>query len=394
MSQQRLPVILALGVTQTIAWASSYYLPAILAAPIARDLGISPTYIFAAFSIAVLISGLIGPRVGRHIDRVGGRGLLAISNLVFAAGLVALALAQSLAMVGVAWLILGLGMGLGLYDSAFATLTRLYGREARSAITGIALIAGLASTVGWPLSAWGIEALGWRTTCLAWAAAHILLALPLNLALLPEPAPTLGAPAGDNGTPVIAMDRTMWLLAIAFAALWFVATAMASHLPGLLVAAGATHAQAVAAAALMGPAQVAARVVEARYLMGYHPLVSARLAAMAHPIAVLLLACGGAAFAPAFALVHGAGNGIMTIARGTVPLAIYGPANYGYRLGLLGAPARVAQALAPFLFAVLIEQFGAGAFVVSGLLGVVTLAAFLLIHAVVETPTAPVAAQQ
>lgn len=375
MSERRLPVVLALGVTQTVAWASSYYLPAIVAEPISRELGLSAVSIFAAFSVAVLISGLVGPWVGRHIDALGGRGVLCVSNLVFAAGLMGLSLATTLTGVVIAWVVLGLGMGIGLYDAAFATLGRLYGRSARSTITGISLIAGFASTVGWPLSAWGVDVFGWRATCMAWAVAHIVFALPINLMVVPRARP-IAAATEISATDGVVMDRNMWLLAFAFAGIWFVATAMAAHLPQLLEAAGATRIEAVAAAALMGPAQVAARVFEAGFLSRYHPLVSARIAAAAHPTAIGLLVVGGPLFAPVFALVHGAGNGILTIARGTVPLSIYGPVNYGYRLGLLGAPGRVSQAVAPVLFSVLIERFGVYALLISGVLGLATFVAF------------------
>lgn len=379
MAERRLSVVLALGATQTIAWASTYYLPAIMAAPISKDLGVSPVYVFAAFSASVLISGLVGPWMGRRIDSLGGREVLAFSNVVCAGGLALLAAAPNMAVLAVAWLILGLGMGLGLYDAAFATLGRLYGTSARSTITGISLLGGFASTIGWPLSAWGVEAIGWRDTCLAWAGVHLILALPLNLLFVPRiQNPTV--PAAGGPTAAIEMDRNMWLLAVAFAGIWFVATAMGAHLPKLLEAAGATPVQAVAAAALMGPAQVAARVFEAGFLSRYHPLVSARLASVAHPLAIGLLALGGAAFAPVFAFVHGAGNGILTIARGTVPLSIYGPQNYGYRLGLLGAPGRASQAFAPLLFSLVLENYGAYALVLSGALGVVTGAAFWLVR--------------
>jgi hypothetical protein len=147
-------VILALGTTQTIAWASSYYLPAILAAPIARDLGLAPTHVFGALSGALVIAGLLGPRVGHAIDTFGGRGLLATSNLVFAAGLLVLSVAQGPVLLIAAWVLLGIGMGMGLYEAAFATLARIYGANARRSITGITLIAGFASTLGWPLSTW------------------------------------------------------------------------------------------------------------------------------------------------------------------------------------------------------------------------------------------------
>ena len=185
MSDRQFPIILALGTTQTLAWASSYYLPAILADPIARDLGVSSNWVFAAFSASLVISAMLGPRIGRQIDLVGGRPVLSISNLMLAAGLVLLGFAYSIPMLVVAWLLLGIGMGFGLYDAAFAALGRIYGEAARRAITGITLIAGFASTVGWPLSAWGLDKIGWRDTCFAWAAAHILIGLPINLLMLP-----------------------------------------------------------------------------------------------------------------------------------------------------------------------------------------------------------------
>src|SRR6201991_3453152 len=178
-------LIVTLGITQTLAWASSYYLPAILADPIARDLGVSSNWIFGAFSASLVISGLLGPRVGRRIDVVGGRQVLSMSNVTLAAGLVLLSCSYSIWVLVAAWLLLGIGTGAGLYDAAFAALGRIYGQSARRAITGITLLAGFASTIGWPLTAWGLETIGWRNTCFAWAAAHILIGLPLNLVFLP-----------------------------------------------------------------------------------------------------------------------------------------------------------------------------------------------------------------
>lgn len=182
-----------------------------------------------------------------------------------------------------AWLIMGLAMGLGLYDAAFATLGRIYGEAARRPITGITLIAGFASTVAWPLTALGHATLGWRYTCAAWALAHILIGLPLNL-LLPRLRGSILETA-NRAKPYVPMDRNMWLLGFAFAAGWVVSTAMAAHLPRLLEAAGASATEAVAAAALVGPAQVAARIIEATFLARYHPLISARLSTVTHPLA-------------------------------------------------------------------------------------------------------------
>jgi predicted MFS family arabinose efflux permease len=380
MRERQFPIIVALGTTQTLAWASSYYLPAILADPIARDLGVSSNWIFAAFSASLVISALLGPRVGRQIDLVGGRQVLSVSNLVLAAGLVLLGCSYSIPVLVIAWLLLGVGMGFGLYDAAFGALGRIYGETARGAITGITLIAGFASTVGWPLSAWGLDTIGWRNTCFAWAAAHILIGLPINFFMLPA---VQGAKAAVAAAvkPHIPIDRTMVLLAFTFAAAWTVTGAMAAHMPRILEAAGATPVQAVAAGALFGPAQVVARIIEASFLSRYHPLLSTRLACLMHPIGAAILAVAGGGAASVFSIFFGLGNGILTIARGTLPLAIFGPQNYGYRLGLIGAPARMAQAAAPLLFGLLIDVMGSRVLIVSSALSLLALLALYLLRA-------------
>ncbi|WP_305669459.1 MFS transporter [Falsiroseomonas sp.] len=356
-------VVFALGTTQTLAWASTYYLPAILAAPMAREFGLSTAWVFGAFSAALVLSALAGPAVGRVIDAKGGRGMLTASNLVLGAGLLGMGLAGDAWTMAAAWLVLGLGMAMGLYDAAFATLAGLYGRAARGPITGITLIAGFASTVGWPLSALLEETVGWRGACFAWAALHLLVALPLNRLLVPKAPPPERQSAVTAPAEIPSTGRmTMPLLAYVFAASWFIAGAMAAHLPAMLQAAGATAAAAVAAGALIGPAQVAARVAEFGLLRRFHPLVSARLAMLGHPLGALaLLLVGGpaaAAAAAAFAVLHGMGNGVMTIAKGTLPLAVFGPGGYGARQGLLGAPARLLQAASPFLFGLMLERGG------------------------------------
>lgn len=375
-----LKVVLALGTTQTLAWASGYYIPAILAAPVARDLATSPNWFFAAFSMSLLISALLGPAVGRRIDLIGGRGVLAISSVTFAAGLALLGASTSPLHLFAAWAVLGIAMGLGLYDAAFAALSRLYGLEARIPITGITLMAGFASTIGWPLTAWGVSTIGWRETCFAWAAVHLLVALPLNLLVIPRAAlqpPPANAAAASR--PHVPMDRPMWLLAFAFAGGWVVTAAMAAHMPRLIQQAGASYADAVLAASLFGPAQVAARLAEVTLARNLHPLVTARIAAITHPIGSVLLAGIGPLMSMPFAILLGAGNGILTIARGTVPLAVFGPENYGYRIGLLGAPARIAQAFAPLLFGLIIDHIGLATLLLTSTLSLSALAALMLV---------------
>lgn len=379
-----LGVVVALGTAQTIAWASSYYLPAVLAAPIARDLDLAPTYVFAALSGALVISGLLGPRIGHAIDRFGGRHLLAASNVVFAAGLLLLSGAHGVALLIAAWTMLGIGMGMGLYEAAFATLTRIYGASARKPITGITLIAGFASTVGWPLTIWLDAEYGWRAACQIWALIHVGLALPLNLVLPPAtpldqpPRPASGVSAHpERQSETLAMG----LLAYMFAAASFVSSGVSAILPSMLVAFGATPAEALLAATLVGPAQVGARLLEAGLLGRFHPLLSARLAMLMNPIGVAALIAGGSFFAPVFAVLYGAGNGIITIARGTLPLALFGPAGFGKRVGMISLPSRLTGAAAPLVLGLMVEHIGRGALWISALASVSAFFALLLLRA-------------
>ncbi len=377
-------VVLQLGTTQTLAWASSYYLPALLAAPLAAELGLAVTHVFGAFTLALVVSALVGPAAGRAIDRHGGRTVLMVTNGLFAIGLAALGLAQSEWQVWAAWCVIGLAMGSGLYDAAFAALVRLYPVSARNAITGITLIAGFASTVGWPLTQWGIDAIGWRGTCLGWAALHLVLGLPLHSRLprgrvedappvqpLTPPgaastAPAAAPPAAGNGVAMV--------LAAVFAIAWFTSTAMAAHLPLLLQAQGLSASTALAVAMLVGPAQVAGRLLEFGFLRRAHPLLSSRFATAGHPLGVLLLAMGGPISGWLFAVMHGMGNGILTIAKGTLPLVVFGAAGYGERQGWLMAPARVSQAFAPVLFGLAMARWGGQALWLTAGLGVLALA--------------------
>lgn len=405
-------VVATLGTTQTFAWASSHYLPAVLATPIAAELGLATTTVFAAFSVALLVSGALGPLAGRLIDRHGGRGVLVGSNLVLAAGLLMLASAQGPAMLFAAWLVLGVGIAAGLYDAAFATLVGLYRSRARGPITGITLVAGFASTVGWPLGAVIEAEFGWRAVCVFWALVHLLVCLPANRWLLPAAppperasaaagggAPTATSPGDDSGdrtVPAVESGRlapsrraaAVALLGFAFAAVAFVAGAMAAHLLALLEAAGATPAAAVAAGMLIGPAQVVARLVEFRLAGQVNPLLGARVAFALHPVGAAVLLVFGAPAAAAFALLHGASNGLATIARGTVPLWLFGPEGYGAMLGRIGGLARVVQAIAPFAFGFAVEAWGGGAVWVTGGLMLAAVGALLAIRPLAGPPPA------
>jgi MFS family permease len=374
LTGRRSVVVSTIGITQTLAWGSTYYLTAVFADPISAELHLPRVWFFGVFSGALLLSGLLGPLAGRTIDRYGGRDVLAATSLVFATGLALLSIASNAAGLAVAWVVLGIGMGFGLYEAAFATAAGLYGRDARNAITGITLFAGFASTIGWPASALFIDHFGWRGACLAWAALHLLIGLPMNRLLVPKAQlhPQEKAPehAAASGVP-----WTMIVLAGVFGATWFVSTAFAAHLPRLLQAMGATPALAITAGSFIGPAQVAARLFEFSFLRRMSPMISARLATGLHPIGAALLAIFGPVAAIPFVLLHGGGNGMLTIARGTLPLALFGPAGYGLRTGLLAAPARILQGGAPLLFGIVLDRGGPLAALL--LSGTLTSASFL-----------------
>ncbi|AVO41474.1 MFS transporter [Simplicispira suum] len=389
--------VLLLGGGQTLGYASSYYLPALLAAPMAQDTGLPLAWAFAAFSLALIVSGVVGPAAGRAVDRYGGRRVLLLSNLLFAAGLLAMAGAQGPVSLFAAWSVLGLAMGAGLYESAFAALVGLHGLGARGGITGITLLGGFASTLGWPLSAWMEVHWGWRGACLGWAALHLLVGLPLH-AWLPRQSPAKAYPthspkvsdeASARTLPSLPAPprakRTALLLSLVFAVAWFGSTALATHLPQLLQEAGLALPNAVAVASLVGPAQVAGRLLDFGLLRRLHPLLAAKLAAAAHPVGAVLLLLLGAPAALAFTLLHGAGNGVLTIAKGTLPLVYFGTQGYGERQGVLMVPARIAQALAPVVFGALMQRVGIAALLLTTLLGAL---AWLALSALGEPPAA------
>ncbi len=370
-------VVSALGIFQILAWGSSYYLLAVLAAPIARDTGWPLAWIVGALSLGLLVEGLVAPLVGNAIERHGGRPVLAAGALLLAAGLSAMAFAPSLPVFVTAWLVVGAGMGAALYDAAFSTLGRLYGLRARRAITWLTLFGGFASTLCWPLSAFLESTLGWRGACLVYAAIQVVICLPLLFTLLPREARHETARArrqSGDGRPRDPIRRRQFVvIAAAFTISSAIAAVVSVHLLTLLQARGVTLGEAVALGALIGPSQVGARIVEMLFGQQRHP-VWAMIGSALLVAAGLGMLWAGLPLVAAAIVLYGGGMGIRSIVRGSVPLAVFGAEGYAALMGRLAMPALVVGALAPFLGAVLLERFGVdatfGALTVAALAGV------------------------
>lgn len=336
-------VVAALGLVQILAWGSSFYFPAVFAPAIVAETGWPLSHVVGGVSIGLLIGGMISPKVGRLIARHGGRPLLAASSLLFAAGLAGIGLSPNLPVYLAAWAVVGLGMGTGLYDAVFAALGRRYGSAARGAIATLTLFGGFSSTVCWPLSAFLLESVGWRGACFVYAALHLFLALPLQLAAMRADKPAAETPEDTpTGDPARRERPHARGIVILLACILSIAAGIGSifivHLIVFLEAQGIAFAAAVSLGMLFGPAQVAARVVERLFGARYHPAWTLFAATLLMLIGLGLLLASPLAVAFAIVLYAG-GYGISWIARGTLPLALFGAARYPPRHG----PPRLAE---------------------------------------------------
>ncbi|MEX3017823.1 MFS transporter [Gymnodinialimonas hymeniacidonis] len=348
----RVRITAALGVVQILTWGSSFYLLAVLAAPIVAETGWPMELVTGGVSIALLVSGVAAPHVARFIRARGGRRVMSVGVIVLALGLLCLSMAPGVPVYLLAWALIGCGMSATLYDAAFSTLGTIFGDSARGAITQLTLWGGFASTVCWPLSAWMVEAFGWRGACLGYVALHLCVTLPLCLWGLPRGAP--GAVAHAKGR--LKADVRHRLLAFIAVCLTFVFATISVHLITLLTATGLSLAAAVGLGALIGPAQVGARLLEMLGRERHAPIVTQFVATSLILSGVLALwfdAPAGAAL-----IAYGAGNGLYSIARGTVPLARFGAQDYPLVMAYVARPAMFAAASGPVASAWLIGRIG------------------------------------
>jgi MFS family permease len=367
-----------LGLTQILAWGALFYPPVLTVPLMAADHGWSRSFAMAGFSLGLFVGGLCARYVGGAIDRYGGHVVMPIGSLIGAAGLTGLVWTPGVANYFAAWITIGVAMAASLYDPAFATLGRIFGSAARSPITVLTLAGGFASTVSWPATQFLIDKVGWRGTYLVYAALLVGLAAPLHAFALPREhaSATVRGATSDRAAkiPAPAHGLTFLLVATGFAAYAFVPSALSAQLLAIFQRFGLSAATVVAIGMLFGPSQVVARICELSFARRLDPIWTARFAVGLLVSAFVLLAVlpFSATVAAMFAVMFGMANGLLTIARGTMPLALFGASGYGRLMGRIGGPYLVVQALAPVVLTYVADR-------VSDAAGLGLVAAFALV---------------
>jgi hypothetical protein len=376
-----------LGVTQILAWGTIFYTPVLIIPLIAAERGFSFTVSMGGFSAGLLAAGLVAPTIGSLIDRHGGHRVMPFGSLAGALGLFALVHASHVVAYYATWMLLGIAMAASLYDPAFATLGRIFGNQARSPITALTLMGGFASTVSWPVTYLLLRHFGWQGTYLVYAAALALVAAPLHAFALPtsraETDVKPGAGLATPAPPQPARGAAFLLVVVAFASYAFVPSGLSAHLLAIFQRAGLDPGTVVLIGALFGPAQVAARLCEFIFARDLHPLYMVRFAIGLLLTAFVLLGLLGfsAPVAIVFAMLFGAANGLVTIARGAVPLALFGATGYGRIIGRIAGPALIITAISPVVVAFIAERISdPTALGVAAFFAALSLACFLFVH--------------
>jgi MFS family permease len=356
-----------LSLTQMIGWGTTFWLPAMLVGPVGREIGLVPEVVFAAVTVMLLVSAVVAPSIGRLLDRRGARWPMAAGSCLFALALIALSRAQGTGSYLAAWVLVGIGAPLALTQAAAAAMAQRAGAGARQAIGMLMLVGGLSSTLFWPLAAWLDATIGWRGACLAFAALHLLVCLPIHLIALARPRRLARSvdeviPAAPEPPALSPAERrrAFLLMATAFSLTGFVSWGLPLQIVEILKGYGHTTAFAIFAGTLMGPAQVLARLGEMVFGRRLGILMVGVISATVMPLAVLMpvLAPQSPLLACAFVVGYGLSAGAMTIVRAVAPLALFGAATFATMSGWLAVPQSIAFAIAPIIFAAVMRHGG------------------------------------
>ena len=357
LMQSLTPLISALGIAQIISWGSLFYAIGVLGPAMRAELGVSELFLFGAFTAGLIVSGTLAPAAGRAIDRRGGRFVLSLGTVLAVVAMALLAMAHSAWVMVLGWLVAGASMAACLYDPAFATLSQHAGARYRRAVTALTLFGGFASTVFWPLSHLLLEAWGWRITFAIYAGMHLFICLPIHRLFVPKHSRiTRGEEAAAEGAAPLAPSARLRWLTVSFALATFVFGVIAVHLISLLTSAGLSAAQAVTISMLVGPMQVAGRIIEYGF-SGRVRAVTVGLVAFALMLLALVALISVEGFGIAaivFVVAYGFGNGVLTIVKGTAPAELFGRDGLGALLGHLSRAGLYAKAVAPASFSALL----------------------------------------
>ena len=353
-----------LGLTQIIGWGTTFLMPSVLGRHMERDLALPSEVIYGGITVMFGVGALFSPWVGKSMDRLGARSLMALGSLLYALSLAALAASQGLVSYLLCWAAMGVASTLALNTPASIALAQVAGARARQAIAVLAIVGGFASTVFWPICGVLEPMVGWRGTLLVFAGLHLLVCLPVHLLMLPgRPVPMAAAAATTASATLSAAEsrRAFWLLTVAFSCGAFIFTGFIVHAIGVLRGLGHDPATALLLASLIGPAQVAVRAVELTFGHRYSIMSSALFAAATLPLGLGLAWWAGGNFAVALVCImaYGVANGLKAVLRATLPLALFGRAQFGTVMGRLALPQGIVSAAAPPVLAAVMANFGA-----------------------------------
>lgn len=348
---------LRLGVTQIIGWGSGFYLPAILAVPISQAIGVSTETFFWAFTVSLLVSGLVGPRIGRLIDMYGGRKVLPWGNLAFFTGLILLAFSTNELMLFIAWAVIGIGGSMSNYDSAFATAVAFFKENSNRVIAGITVFAGFSSTISWPLTSLLNTQFGWQAAVLFWAGMHLFISLPLHATIPRSEQREIDVMTGPIQKIIkrgLKFDKLLIVFALMFALEGFIVSSVNTTLPFLLTELGASEQLALLAAVILGPSQVFARILLVALGKKTGPITVAAISIAAHPLGVIFVLLFGVNGLLPFVILHGIGVGLNPFIRGSLPLLFFGAQSYGQRQGYVMMLSKIVGALSPTLLTLMV----------------------------------------
>lgn len=365
---------LRLGITQIIGWGSGFYLPAILAVPISQSIGVSTETFFWAFTLSLLLSGLVGPRIGRLIDMYGGRKVLPWGNLAFFTGLILLAFSTNELMLFIAWAVIGIGGSMSNYDSAFATAVAFFKENSNRVIAGITVFAGFSSTISWPLTSFLNSQFGWQAAVLFWAAMHLFVSLPLHATIPRSEQREIDVMTGPIQKIIkrgLKFDKLLIVFALMFALEGFIVSSVNTTLPFLLTELGASEQLALLAAVILGPSQVFARILLVALGKKTGPITVAAISIAAHPLGVIFVLLFGVNGLLPFVILHGIGVGLNPFIRGSLPLLFFGAQSYGQRQGYVMMLSKIVGALSPTLLTLMVLADPMAAIIATMVMGLV-----------------------